>query len=841
MSDSAPEGSSGDQQSGESPDLLTPPSVTVSSRRTSRPGLLASRSSSSRLDVRQTRSSTVSSSDVYRVSQTGGWRHDAAMGGHVRNAVSTLPPSNLLYRMLYTKSSSRDLWSSQAHHRSLHNVARSVMFSLQLKKEHVFEHFFVAGAPLRRSERAASERSGLAGFWKPSVLFEFPLPQGHSPDASIADFCFPAGVPVVQCKAHVASALQGTPVTLWTTDAERLQRHSLDPFRTSGYTFRLTGAKGEVLYGLCVAVMTEVTIEEGGSQPLSGGRQATSPRNEWSKRASCPNGAALLSRPHGDNEKTDTSTVRNDAAPSSTTYMAPVCYCVTSKFPFYRLHFALLRMIIENEERSRQCTTRLNADQYELTLTVESTLQGIEFATSRHPNVTRGENGLPTTSTGFEKGGALSSVSTALYRSGEAQVTLSEEAAGTHGNNLPHRWSDIHGPNLHPLKRSLSSDDISSYNSSASCVVEQPVVVRLADSPSTPQGVVESSPPISPRLSHVRIGDVLEAIDGIATSTLTFSEAMELLNQAPRPLKLRFQRLVSHTTGHDATFKHGQRHIPSPSSIDILHRVRSMKIGEPGEWSSVRLPHLTLNYQFPKRHAERWSIGVALRFLQPASIVKVLAYMLLEKQVVVMGESSAKVTAICTALLLLLSPFQWQSTYIPQLPSKLLDFLHSPVPFIVGCQPLQTIDEWSDVCFYDIDSDVVIAPITDHHISPTSIPHGEELQALFQGAQERYRRLRVTGKPWHELSDEEDKVITLTMKEAAIYMKDMCGEHLGALDITSMDGKSFYEQLQDHLSQVVRNSQYGSFLEEFSQTQLFCQYCESVLKPMENTSSTTKR
>ncbi|KAJ0407988.1 hypothetical protein P43SY_000192 [Pythium insidiosum] len=83
-------------------------------------------------------------------------------------------------------------------------------------------------------------------------------------------------------------------------------------------------------------------------------------------------------------------------------------------------------------------------------------------------------------------------------------------------------------------------------------------------------------------------------------------------------------------------------------------------------------------------------------------------------------------------------------------------------------------------------------------------------------------------------ADEEDKVITLTMKEAEIYMKDMCGEQLGALDITPVDGKSFYEQLQDHLSQVVRSSQYESFLEDFSQTQLFCQYCESVLKPMQS-------
>lgn len=49
-----------------------------------------------------------------------------------------------------------------------------------------------------------------------------------------------------------------------------------------------------------------------------------------------------------------------------------------------------------------------------------------------------------------------------------------------------------------------------------------------------------------------------------------------------------------------------------------------------------------------------------LRFLSAESVVKIIAHLLLERQVVIMGDSPAKVTAVCAAMLLLIAPFQWQ-------------------------------------------------------------------------------------------------------------------------------------------------------------------------------------
>lgn len=46
-----------------------------------------------------------------------------------------------------------------------------------------------------------------------------------------------------------------------------------------------------------------------------------------------------------------------------------------------------------------------------------------------------------------------------------------------------------------------------------------------------------------------------------------------------------------------------------------------------------------------------------------------------------------------------------------------------------------------------------------------------------------------------------------------------------------MSGQSFYDCLQEEVAKELRKSSFEEYLEEFSQTQLFCQYCESVLKP----------
>ncbi|RLN94046.1 hypothetical protein BBJ28_00019019 [Nothophytophthora sp. Chile5] len=436
--------------------------------------------------TRPNRSSTTGSA----LEAVGGSSHRMMDGKNGAENGYTPPPQNLMYRIMYAKPSSRDLWHSRAHPNKLQNVARSIMFSMHLKKEHIFERFFVAGMTLGEPERQqATQTAGLAGFWKPKVLYEFPHRINGTPDESVADFCFPRGVPLVVCRPDQATALQDAVVSKWFTEVEPLQKHVNQASQTSGYTFRLTGAKGEVLYGFCVAVMKEVLMT-GVSQGTSG--TPKSPHNNWAS-------SWLSSSKEGNS--------------TSSKNMAPVCYCFTSKFPFYRFHFALLRMIIENEmeQQALRSTTGqggepIEDEQFEIILRPLLNL-AVEF-TLYHEENARMRDQSSESETGDQRG--LNSIASKMCVASpsDRRVVLSEDAsvAGNSGSDSQLNVEKRKRPSQ--LRKSLSTDDISTYSFATGWIVDKPMVKRT-----------EASQP--KEYERVRVGDVLEAVDNIATGTTT--------------------------------------------------------------------------------------------------------------------------------------------------------------------------------------------------------------------------------------------------------------------------------------------------------------------------------
>jgi hypothetical protein len=131
--------------------------------------------------VRPNRSSTTGSViEARRVSASsrrgGGMYASLPAPGSPTTASSptSSPPQSLMYRILYAKPNSRDLWHTKSQSGRFHNVARSIMFSMHLKKEHVFEHFFVVGAAENDASRGFSDKSESAGVCKPRILYEYP-------------------------------------------------------------------------------------------------------------------------------------------------------------------------------------------------------------------------------------------------------------------------------------------------------------------------------------------------------------------------------------------------------------------------------------------------------------------------------------------------------------------------------------------------------------------------------------------------------------------------------------------------------------------------------------------
>uniref|UniRef100_A0A665WKL0 UDENN domain-containing protein n=1 Tax=Echeneis naucrates TaxID=173247 RepID=A0A665WKL0_ECHNA len=65
-------------------------------------------------------------------------------------------------------------------------------------------------------------------------------------------------------------------------------------------------------------------------------------------------------------------------------------------------------------------------------------------------------------------------------------------------------------------------------------------------------------------------------------------------------------------------------------------------------------------------------------------LLRVFSSLLLERRVIFTADKLSTLSQCCHAMVALLYPFVWQHTYIPVLPSAMLDIVCTPTPFMVG-------------------------------------------------------------------------------------------------------------------------------------------------------------
>lgn len=82
--------------------------------------------------------------------------------------------------------------------------------------------------------------------------------------------------------------------------------------------------------------------------------------------------------------------------------------------------------------------------------------------------------------------------------------------------------------------------------------------------------------------------------------------------------------------------------------------------------------------------ARHWGLSVLFERIRPSCLLATLRLLLIERSVLIIGESSIVASSCACALVDLLRPYKWASTFMPLLPQNMLDFVHSPVPFITG-------------------------------------------------------------------------------------------------------------------------------------------------------------
>ncbi|ETV97746.1 hypothetical protein H310_09111 [Aphanomyces invadans] len=755
---------------------------------------------------------------------------------------------NQMIRMLYSRSFVGGIDGSprhiDAHSRRLHDLVRS-MTCFQTKKDRVFEHFLVSGllAAPGIAPPGDGQSDKLCG-WKPRVLFQYPPSSIHPiNDQAVSSFCFPVGVPAFSCTATDAVHLQDHLVSQWTVDVPSTLRQLLDPHNAQCYTFRLTGCKGEALYGFCAAILMDASeppilldntardnVDVDAHQPATppgSPTVATTPMPATSRAAGATDRAikfhsqaGILASPLTGGKNEDVFQARGAAAE---VLISPRCYCITSKYPLYKLHFQVLRLVIEADMETRREARAALADQHthdidvvltgkDLGITLCERNGSVHCTRDPHARAAHVLNSIAT-----KQGGNDAEKNT---------IAITEMTDDRPMGSLPNPKP----PRTRHFVRSHSWTEMCAGSKQTRplgtpCGRTTSIVVHACTAAASAAGVTP--------------GDALHAVNGFPLNHMAFGDVLQLLESSKRPLKLGLRRKLPSAHRHNPNDRAPSEGKKSPTRqatsssavLELLRRFRGMPVVAPGAWSSARLPHSELKYQFPVDPAatDNWAVVVLLRLLSAPTVVKVVSCLLLEKQVAVVSDSTAKLSVVNTALVVLLRPFQWQSTFIPILPSNLLDFLHSPVPYLVGVHSaVVSMEEWPDVCFVHVESDSMQCPYSSLLLS---FPRANDLTKLLHDASANLRSLPPRpGQPWHEVSDAEHGVLAPLLPKASAVLANICG-NIASIQLPPPTGdQSTYDVLQDQFhATVVRGSLHPQFLAEFAQTQLFCQYCEVTM------------
>merc|ERR1719203_2212025 len=132
--------------------------------------------------------------------------------------------------------------------------------------------------------------------------------------------------------------------------------------------------------------------------------------------------------------------------------------------------------------------------------------------------------------------------------------------------------------------------------------------------------------------------------------------------------------------------------------------------------------------------------------LSVGNVLTLFKALLQEQKTVLISIHLHLLMDVAETITALLFPFQLQGVYMPLLPSKLLDFLHSPVPFLAGVDP-----SWIKGQHYD---DVVFVYLDDDTILTTS---QRQLEALPKRPKQKLEARIEELLPWLHLSSPKKK------------------------------------------------------------------------------------
>ncbi|XP_069756637.1 DENN domain-containing protein 2B isoform X6 [Narcine bancroftii] len=209
------------------------------------------------------------------------------------------------------------------------------------------------------------------------------------------------------------------------------------------------------------------------------------------------------------------------------------------------------------------------------------------------------------------------------------------------------------------------------------------------------------------------------------------------------------------------------------------------------------------------------------RCLSIRQIIRVFASLLLERRVIFIADKLSTLSNCAHAVVALLYPFSWQHTFIPVLPSSMIDIVCCPTPFLVGLlsNSLPKLKELpvEEALMVDLGADRFLRQMDDED---SLLPR--KLQAALEQALEQKNEL--VNQDSDSESDDEYNTLNSLVSEAFIrFFVETIGHYSLLLTQNERNERIFQREA---FRKSVASKSIRRFLEVFMESQMFAGFIQ---------------
>ncbi|PRP88561.1 hypothetical protein PROFUN_02972 [Planoprotostelium fungivorum] len=214
-----------------------------------------------------------------------------------------------------------------------------------------------------------------------------------------------------------------------------------------------------------------------------------------------------------------------------------------------------------------------------------------------------------------------------------------------------------------------------------------------------------------------------------------------------------------------------------------------------------------------------WCLPVLFSAVKVESVLTLLSAVLQERSIIIECSNCGVLSAVVLSIIPLLRPYVWQGPIIPILPANMMEFLQSPVPYIVGVSELpdSLASELCDATILRINKtdDVITQPVPE---KLPSLPHYEKLYLLFSIYNPPFLDLPHSLKPQAKKEDVDAFVrIVYEFRQYHSSLLDPIRPHMKPGILQLMDKSklvhSIPKRFRDFFQRLIETQQFAEFLQ----------------------------